>query len=235
MSSTATTKATRPTGTLEHLLSRGPGLTVSRTEPDIDHLAWDTLAKLCGFIAPPESEAVIPHLFRIAMTDPPKAVTVYANPLSLVAAGEPTAEFLTAATHERETWLARLRKVAGGSSRLQRHYGLRGRRSGSPILRQLEFHGVLILAGRHTFPDRWPEPSALAKESPAGVRLVGQAFGRLTVTEDLPNRKHRCRCVCGIEKTVDRDHLRSGRTKSCGCWAAELAATHEARRIARGR
>ena len=51
----------------------------------------------------------------------------------------------------------------------------------------------------------------------------GTAFGRWTVIEEaagLPPRGDRamfCRCECGAEKIVRLDHLRSGRTMSCGC------------------
>jgi hypothetical protein len=58
------------------------------------------------------------------------------------------------------------------------------------------------------------------------VDLTGQQFGRLVVIR--LNRKTRsqlntkaywlCRCDCGTEITTRTDYLRSGRTKSCGCW-----------------
>ena len=47
-------------------------------------------------------------------------------------------------------------------------------------------------------------------------------FERLEVLSRLPKEGARmfsfkCRCECGNEKNVRIDHLRSGRTKSCGC------------------
>lgn len=54
---------------------------------------------------------------------------------------------------------------------------------------------------------------------------AGMRFGRLVVTEEGPPRAFAtarlrtaiCRCDCGATTTVLLSHLRSGRTKSCGC------------------
>ncbi len=62
--------------------------------------------------------------------------------------------------------------------------------------------------------------------------LTGRQFGRLTVMEldsygDAPDRHGywTCQCECG-NTIVSRDtRLKSGRTVSCGCWRAELAAS----------
>lgn len=57
--------------------------------------------------------------------------------------------------------------------------------------------------------------------------LTGQRYGFLTVLEEAPKEyiknKHRCsywkcKCDCGKECIVTLSHLRSGHTKSCGCW-----------------
>lgn len=58
------------------------------------------------------------------------------------------------------------------------------------------------------------------------VDLAGQYFGRLYVLrrgENSKNGKPRwvCLCECGKETAVLGTHLRSGNTKSCGCWKAE--------------
>lgn len=52
--------------------------------------------------------------------------------------------------------------------------------------------------------------------------MIGKKFGRLTVLEELPERKHRnkvykCQCECGNITNVIGTNLRSGKTKSCGC------------------
>jgi hypothetical protein len=54
------------------------------------------------------------------------------------------------------------------------------------------------------------------------VDLTGQQFGRLTVIggATIVGRSRvmwLCVCVCGNEKTVRADHLKSGHTESCGC------------------
>ena len=55
--------------------------------------------------------------------------------------------------------------------------------------------------------------------------LKGKRFGRLTVLEETQRRNYRhywlCRCDCGNEKVVEESHLKSGHTKSCGCYRTE--------------
>lgn len=52
--------------------------------------------------------------------------------------------------------------------------------------------------------------------------LTGKTFGRLTVIGGPSTVGRRrivwlCACVCGNEKMVRADHLKSGHTESCGC------------------
>lgn len=56
--------------------------------------------------------------------------------------------------------------------------------------------------------------------------LTGQKFGRLTVVRRGPNTRQGwvawdCNCECGKSKTVAARDLRSGNTRSCGCWHDE--------------
>lgn len=55
--------------------------------------------------------------------------------------------------------------------------------------------------------------------------LVGERFGRLTVTaySETKNQKRFwiCSCDCGTTKSVSTDQLRVGKYMSCGCLAAE--------------
>jgi len=51
--------------------------------------------------------------------------------------------------------------------------------------------------------------------------IIGKKYGRLTVIEEISPRYCLCECECGNEKTVRRDHLLSGATKSCGCLLRE--------------
>ena len=57
----------------------------------------------------------------------------------------------------------------------------------------------------------------------------GDTFYRLTVTGDTymvgTRRYAPCTCLCGQETIVLVSNLRSGKTRSCGCWKRERAAT----------
>lgn len=57
------------------------------------------------------------------------------------------------------------------------------------------------------------------------IDLTGQKFGRLTVLKDV-GRKNRqvlwlCKCDCGNEIKIEAGRLKSGNTKSCGCYNKE--------------
>lgn len=57
-------------------------------------------------------------------------------------------------------------------------------------------------------------------------RVRGKKFGRLTAVEpvDGKNPKYaywRCRCSCGVEKTIFESNLLSGQSRSCGCLRTE--------------
>ncbi|WP_424667281.1 hypothetical protein [Candidatus Binatus sp.] len=63
------------------------------------------------------------------------------------------------------------------------------------------------------------------------IDLTGQRFGRLVVLRrDGSDAKGGalwvCCCDCGTETTVRGYHLRSGHSKSCGCFNRELLTTH---------
>ena len=72
--------------------------------------------------------------------------------------------------------------------------------------------------------------------------MIGQRFGRLTVI-GLRSVKQRiravCRCDCGSQKEVQKKDLKSGHTKSCGCFmrerVAEIRMTHGDARHRSGR
>ena len=58
---------------------------------------------------------------------------------------------------------------------------------------------------------------------------IGNTYGYLTVIERAENTKEgramwKCKCKCGNETVVLGKHLRSGNTKSCGCYQRERAA-----------
>lgn len=55
--------------------------------------------------------------------------------------------------------------------------------------------------------------------------LEGQKIGRLTIGEEFKkNRRiyYHCKCDCGKNKDIYRNHLISGNTTSCGCYSREL-------------
>lgn len=63
------------------------------------------------------------------------------------------------------------------------------------------------------------------------IDITGQRFGRLVAIEMAFKKNYRshwrCKCDCGNEIIVDLGNLRSGHTKSCGCYKAEKASeTH---------
>ena len=55
--------------------------------------------------------------------------------------------------------------------------------------------------------------------------LVGQRFGRwLAIEEELdPKKRHTvlCRCDCGTKRSILAQNLKSGGSKSCGCYKRE--------------
>lgn len=60
----------------------------------------------------------------------------------------------------------------------------------------------------------------------ARLNLIGEKFGRLTVTRESHRNKgsklyYVCRCDCGTEKVVGAGNLKNGSTKSCGCFRRE--------------
>ena len=61
------------------------------------------------------------------------------------------------------------------------------------------------------------------RKSKPRVDLTGQQFGYLTPIEYIKGGKWRCQCKCGNEVIVLGKHLRSGNTKSCGCYQKERA------------
>lgn len=62
--------------------------------------------------------------------------------------------------------------------------------------------------------------------------ISGQRYGRLTVVSIIKRRTKgngviwQCRCDCGNTALVASGNLRSGGTKSCGCWRSERLVKH---------
>jgi hypothetical protein len=57
--------------------------------------------------------------------------------------------------------------------------------------------------------------------------LTGQVFNKLTVINyDKNDGKWRCKCECGNYHNVTSSALKSGSTKSCGCWGVDSRYKH---------
>ena len=71
------------------------------------------------------------------------------------------------------------------------------------------------------------------------LEIIGQRFGRLTVTRDSGRRDSsgtilwRCLCDCGRMHQARGWHLKRGRVRSCGCLRVEANRTRLARMRAR--
>lgn len=68
------------------------------------------------------------------------------------------------------------------------------------------------------------------------IDLTGQRFERLTVIRRAEENDSRggavwvCKCTCGTEKKISGVHLRSGDTRSCGCFNRDQKTSHGASR-----
>lgn len=63
------------------------------------------------------------------------------------------------------------------------------------------------------------------------VDLTGQKFGRLIALKPTDQRSGSnivwlCKCECGTVKAISGGSLRSGLTKSCGCFHREISTVH---------
>ena len=67
--------------------------------------------------------------------------------------------------------------------------------------------------------------------------LTGKRFGRLVVIERTENRGEKvawkCQCDCGNISTATTDMLKSGRTKSCGCYSRECVSIRRSKGYSR--
>lgn len=70
---------------------------------------------------------------------------------------------------------------------------------------------------------------------PKAIDLTGRRFGRLVVLAFAERITHpcgatglkwKCRCDCGVEKSINGEPLRSGRVVSCGCHRRQAATIH---------
>ena len=192
---------------------------VIRKQIDWEFPAWGTFTNLLHNIPDqivtdlgrPGTDAWIERNFRGMMHCVCRTLkTIYANPLCVVEAEEPSDQFYSEARHAFHQWRTTFRQMTQWSSS---EYQRQQKQAGT-IIRQLQFLGVLVINGKHIHPGNWPEAM---KTTPPRRSLVGQKFGLLSVESWLGQRRWLCRCACDNITTVREQHLLSGATKSCGC------------------
>ena len=63
------------------------------------------------------------------------------------------------------------------------------------------------------------------------IDMIGKRYGRLTIISRADNDGTRavwnCKCECGNEVAVQGKKIRSGHTKSCGCYRKEVTAPRQ--------
>lgn len=60
------------------------------------------------------------------------------------------------------------------------------------------------------------------------IDLKGKTLGKWLVLEYVGKSKWKCRCECGTVAEIDSYSLRSGHSKSCGCYQKEISSkTHK--------
>lgn len=214
---------TNPSASLTQHLD-GVQVSVRSCRPDANDLAWATLGWLGNQHPKVGDERATITLFKMCMRNQSPGVTLFANPLAKVIAARPSQEFLAEARRQQRRWIKQLGSWLFGSARVKRYYA-----AVDPIIRQLEFTGVLIVNGKHMRPDQWPDPKSFT----CGEKVDGRRFGRLTVVEELPGRTCRCRCQCGRTTVKRMKHLFAGRTKSCGCLRDEKRKAEQRRKETR--
>lgn len=193
---------------------------------DWSNLAWQTIRGMsevehlqlgCDF--------EIESCFRITMAAPTDVNCSFHNPATEILADEPSAEFFQKVRLAQHRWRRNItRTLHWNSTRWHREV-----RSVSPVMRQLLYLGVLVVSGKHVHPNRWRQ--YLAQTSLSRQLTVGERFGRLTVAEIVNQNLCYCDCSCGSKKNLKvTRHLRSGRTKSCGCLRDEIQQRQTLRR-----
>lgn len=203
------------------------GVTTQRYAVDHNDWAWETFTRLFPTIADPSCQigpdSEIESVFKVLLCRARDAYgpTVFANPAVAITAENACQFFIQKSRAAQRAWLATTGDILGAAA-IQRQMDLV-----SPIICQLMFTGVLIIDGKLVYPDRWPDIATKEKIQ------AGQELGRLTVIKRLKKGKWLCRCECGTIHSARGSHLQGGKTKSCGCWKAEIETRQKAKRNAR--
>lgn len=71
----------------------------------------------------------------------------------------------------------------------------------------------------------------MASNNKKSIINKGDRYTRLCIIEEVPkakgNRRFLCRCDCGKEKVVGLSSLKTGATKSCGCYHSDQASSRK--------
>ena len=195
------------------------GVLVLSFEPDFNFLENQTLSNLMGMVMPPVSDSELRTGFGRTI----KFVTrkgkrwhspnIYANPVTLIRAGQCSKTFLAEVHRSQGLWKRQLRDSLQTTSPTV----IGKDKASAGIHKQLVVDGVLIVNRKHQFPGKWPQLTG-------GRSLVGCRFGRLRVLVVKPRQTWQCQCDCGKVVNVKSYHLNSGRTRSCGCLREEVQA-----------
>ena len=193
--------------------TRRTDVQMTRIDCDWNNLAWQTIQNFSTLEGNPPPENSLEDKVRFLLSQDVDWGTVYANPGYVVRSSSVSQHFMLSAKRAQSSWLHRVRQTLGNS-------GFQKEQSqATPLMRTLQFTGLLILNGRHVRNDQWPATSQTLRTR---TFLEGQEFGRLTVIKVESQGRCLCRCQCGNETHVQRQHLVSGRTQSCGCLRSEL-------------
>ena len=208
---------------------------VTKTPDGGNDPAWWTMRNLKILGRNPGPDEKIAELLKLCFRSEIELGTVYANPLFRISAKSPSQSFVNKARWAQGKWRQNycefLCKSSGQWKRV-----LKASNAVHPLITQLTLTGVMVMNNRHVHPKSWQHALSLSQETEQRQRnLVGRSFGRLLVLEQRAKGKWFCRCACGTEKEVRGNHLRSGRTISCGCRIDEIKAHHERKRASQYR
>jgi hypothetical protein len=209
-------------------------LTVEPYPPNWNDLSWQVFSVILSPLEfdNPGDDEVIARLFSCLISNPRvfRPGTIYANPCGVVRSPQPNKRFFQYARQVQQEWFGRLKDILYSANRvklaMKQHH---------PIIRQLIHTGVMIIANRHVFPNKWPDRLGQSKPHGCQPRVnIGERFGALVVLKALPKGQLECRCDCDNIVVKHRKHLVSGATTSCGCRKAQLEERLKNRRRDRG-
>ena len=90
--------------------------------------------------------------------------------------------------------------------------------------KEKEISSLFLIGGRSTSCGCYKSEFSSKKHL---IDLTGKRFGKWTIIRRVGSDKNGraiwfCRCDCGVEKIVDSNHLRNGKSTSCGCYSREI-------------